>query len=64
MKWVAETTTPRALRFVIEPEIFTDSQGNFPEEHFKIWIYENDKQIYDYLQGSLEIAKRFSLREF
>jgi len=65
MKWIAEIAQPKPIRFVIEQQKLHSLIAGKPDQSgFYIYVYENDRDVYDYLQDTLEIAKGFCLKEF
>ncbi len=55
MYWIAETTYPKLLRYVIK----VDSKAGF-----YTYVYEDKRVIYDDLQDTLEIAKEVASEKF
>lgn len=58
MKWVATSLLPTPLYLEIEHD---------PAVGYYIYVWERNRQgkgLYDYLQDSLEIAKRFAFQRF
>ena len=65
MKWVADITHPKPMHFVIEQQTLRSLIAGQPDQlGFYIYVYENGRAIYDYLQDNLEQAKGFSFRKF
>jgi hypothetical protein len=55
MRWIAHTAQPAASQFVIEHD---EMAG------FYVYAYKDGRLIADYLQDTLEIAKRFAFERF
>lgn len=55
MKWEAEIENPKKLRFIIDYDEYAG---------YYLYVYEGDVDIYDFLQDTLEIAKRQALEDF
>ena len=64
MKWVADVTHPRSLHCVIERQILHDLTQHQDVEGYYLYVYEDDKDIYDGLQDTLEWAINEALEEF
>jgi hypothetical protein len=55
MRWIAEITQPESARFVIEHDKLAG---------FYVYVYRDGRLIADYLQDTLDIAKRFAFEKF
>lgn len=64
MKWIAITDSPKAVRFIIEPEVYTDAFGRDETTLYKISVFENERGVADYQQDSLDQAKGFVMRTY
>ncbi len=59
MKWGAYMAGETERKFLIEPEIYTGAAGSHKETHYKVYIYENGIDKYDYLLPTLNDAFSF-----
>jgi hypothetical protein len=64
MEWIANITYPKPMSFVIKGFTSRDIISGIPVEGYYIYVYENGRNVYDYLQDSLEQAKDFAFRKF
>jgi hypothetical protein len=65
MKWVAETTSPNRRMFVIEQQKLTSLTPGVPDQFgYYLYVYENGKGIYDYLQDTLAITIDQAFEQF
>jgi hypothetical protein len=65
MKWTAETKTPKARRFVIEKQLLRSlTPGEADMDGYYLFVWEEERCLYDYLQDTLEIAMEQALEEF
>ncbi len=55
MQWTAEISFPKPLRFLIDHD---ENVGYY------LYVYEGEKDIYDYLQDTLQFAKEQALEQF
>ncbi|HBM90641.1 MAG TPA: hypothetical protein DD400_02005 [Rhodospirillaceae bacterium] len=57
MKWLAKIDKPRQLKLEIVKELFKDLNPNKPDTYgYYLYVWENNRCTYDYLQDTLEIA--------
>lgn len=56
MKWVSETLTPVVRKYIIQEFVSRDVITDAPVRGFYLYVYQDGKEIYDYLQDSFEIA--------
>ena len=65
MLWAAQITEPKPLRCVIEQQTLHSLIPNQPDQlAFYLYVFEATGISYDYLQDTLEIAKRFAFEKF
>jgi len=57
MKWIAEFNGSTKLHFVIEQKIYINAKTKEKLPQYKIYIYINGVDTYDYLLDSLKLAK-------
>lgn len=55
MKWEAEISSPKPLRFVIDHDEYVG---------YYLYVWEGEKNTFDYLQDTLHFAKRQALEDF
>ncbi|MFO1242907.1 MAG: hypothetical protein U1E36_06875 [Rickettsiales bacterium] len=55
MKWEAEIYHPQKLRFIIDYDEYVG---------YYLYVWEGEKNTFDYLQDTLDIAKRQALEDF
>ena len=55
MKWTARIERPKLMHFIIE---YDDLVGYY------LYAYENDINVADYLQDTLEVAKKQAWEDF
>lgn len=56
MKWTAEVALPKSRSFIIECFTSRDLITGAAVNGYYLYVYENGKNIYDYLQDTFEIA--------
>ncbi|MFA4994215.1 MAG: hypothetical protein WC521_02800 [Bdellovibrionales bacterium] len=65
MKWAAETTSPKLRKFVIEQQKLTSLTPGVPDQFgYYLYVWENGKGLYDYLQDTFAIAVDQAFEEF
>jgi len=57
MKWIASITTPKKMRFEISKTLLKSLTPNEPDAYgYYLYVCEENRCTYDYLQDTLEIA--------
>ncbi len=64
MKWTALMAGETERKFLIEPEIYTDLSTSEKETQYKIYVYENGIDKYDYLLPTRDDAIEFAHEKF
>ncbi|MEJ0063269.1 MAG: hypothetical protein WDO70_08720 [Alphaproteobacteria bacterium] len=65
MKWEAQIESPKPRRFVIERQKLTSLMPSVPDQYgYYLYVYEDGKDIYDYLQDTFEITVDQAFEQF
>lgn len=65
MKWMASTIRPKEMQFIIEEHLLKSLLNDVPDQMgYYLYVYENGKCTYDYLQDTLEIAIQQAFEDF
>lgn len=65
MQWIAEISRGlKQMRFVIEETTLQDIKTGEKVKNYYVYVWENGRGVYDYLQDTLDLAKGFAFRKF
>ncbi len=65
MKWIADIALPKPMHFVIEQQKLTSLMPGVPDQFgYYLFVFENGRDLYDYMQDELEIAIDFAFSKF